>query len=59
MDTIMQASFPPVDGAVPRKASRTMREAVRRLDHEVEQLVEHLGIPLHGTLQELAERIAR
>lgn len=59
MKTILRAALPPATGAVPRKASRTMKEAVRRLDVEVDALVASLGIPFHETLQELAERISR
>lgn len=59
MRTILRAAVPPAQGAVPRRESRTMREAVRRLDMEAEAFVRFIAAPLHETLQELAERISR
>lgn len=56
---ILKSAFPPPGGAVQRQESRTLKQAVRRLDHEVDELVATLGVPFHETLQELAERIAR
>lgn len=55
--TSLKGAFPPVGGAVPRRQSRTMKEAVRRLDKEVDALVEFIGQPFHQTLQEIVERM--
>lgn len=58
--TSLKSAFPPAHGAVPRRPSRTVREAVRRLDEEIDALVVEIHArPFNDTLQELAERLAR
>jgi hypothetical protein len=60
MRTILKAALPPPQGAVPRRCSRSVNEAVKRLDREVDALLLAISAPpLHATLQELAERISR
>jgi hypothetical protein len=56
--TSLRSAFPPAGGAVQRRKSRGLKEAVRRLDGEVDALLVELGAPFHTTLQEIAEHMA-
>jgi hypothetical protein len=53
----LKATFPPVADDAPRP-SRSVKDAIQRLDDEALKLSEHIRrIPFHGTIQELAERM--